>query len=1079
MIKKVLLLLFLFQVIIITGFSQINKYGQPFYTNYTIKEYNANSQNWAIAQDSMGIMYFGNNDGVLQYDGNKWELIKINTGAIVRSLAIDNNGIIYVGAENEFGFIKPDPLGKLYYTSLSDSLQNDSTNFSNIEKIYITDQRILFCAFKTIFKYHNKKISIIKLPKGGFFTLKVDNNFYMGDYYNGLMQLKDTTFITCKGGDFYAQKDIYHIIRYNHNELLIQTLRNGLFFYNTISGESKLQKGSNSDFLNNYITEYFLRNVIPFADAYIVNTCFGGSLKVDSLFKVKELLDKNMGLQDDRIAAAAIYEIESATNPLWLAMMNGISKIEYPNALRFINEEYGLEDEVLDIIQYKGRMYFATINGVYVLEEKNDNYPKFSKLQKIEGECWSMVTIDNMLIIGGEFNLYVLDNNKIKTFETNSIVTKVYESKYHNKIFVGVGDGIYMCNISNGEFAIENKIKIKDRIYDIIEDSTGNIWLTTGNNELIKVSITGNDTIVKYYNQDRGFPQPEDLNTLKYHDDIYFSTKKGLFQYNNQSDSIISPKHLDSLLQNELIAVNKLVCKDENIWLISYHGKRNMIKQYEKNNKSFINLSTGYKRLPESVINTIFLDTDNILWIATSEGLFTYNPNTKVKYDDPFHTLIRKVYIGQDSIIYYGNRLVNKKQIDPILDYGNNGITFHYSATSYIEESENQYSYVLEGFNEATNTWSNWSTETKKEYTNLREGKYTFKVKARNIYDNESSIATYSFEIEPPWYRTIFAYIGYFVLLVILIYIIVKLNIRRLQADKERLEGIVKERTAEVVQQKDKILKQHVEITSSIKYAKRIQRALLPPDKLMHSRLPNHFVLFKPRDVVSGDFYWMKQEGDLTLITAADCTGHGVPGAFMSMLGMAFLNEIVKNGGVLTAGKILTKLRQKVKTSLRQTGKEGEAKDGMDIAFCVIDQKTRNLQFAGAYNPLFLIRSIDQPEPENMDNVKTVSSDTHTLYEIKADKMPIGIHVSEKEEFTNVQLNLLKNDTIYMFSDGYADQIGGPKNRKFMSKHFKSLLLEVQKENMEQQKNVLNLTIENWKGTHEQVDDIVLIGIKT
>lgn len=1079
MTKKVLLVFFLVQLSSIAVYSQINKYGQPFYTNYTIKDYVANSQNWAINQDSSGIMYFANNDGVLQYDGNNWRLVKISRGAIVRSLAIDEQGIIYVGAENEFGFIKPNDFGKLIYTSLSNSLENDNNNFTNIEKIYITDKGILFCAFRKIFRYHNQKISIIKLPKGGFYTLKVNNKFYMGNYYQGLMELHDTAFNRCPGGEFYAEKDIYHIIPYKKQQLLIQTLRNGLFIYNTITGKSYQPKTGKSNFLNEYLGKYFLRNATPYAQGYIFNTCFGGSLMIDSMFNILEVIDNNRGLQDDRIAAAEIYKTQSATAPLWLAMMNGISKIEYPASLRCFNEKYGLKDEIIDITQLHNNMYFATTNGVYILNQK-DQFLFFKKLERIEGECWSMAVYNDILLIGGEYNIFLLTDGRIKSYRANAFVSKLYYSNTHQQLFVGEDDGLYIYKIENKKLINETKIKdINDRIYDIIEDEKGQIWLTTGNNELIKVQLTFTDTLISFYNESKGLPPTDNLLTFKLHENIHFSTKNKIYQYQLETDSIIESIEMDSVMRTKLGFIDGFVQDKDNFWLISNKKGSNEIKHIREDlDQTYTDFSTPFKRLPESVINTIYPDKDGILWIATSEGLFTYNPKTEVKYDDPFNTLIRKVYVGEDSILYHGNRLINEKQVAPVLQYKNNGLTFNYAATSYIEEDENQYSFYLEGFNQSNNTWSKWSTETKKEYTNLREGPYTFKVKALNIYGTESTVATYTFEIKPPWYRTFVAYSGYFVVLIILIYTIVKLNIRRLQADKERLEGIVKERTAEIRHQRDQIEKQHDEITASIKYAKRIQRALLPPDELLFSRLPNHFVLFKPRDVVSGDFYWMKQEGDLTLITAADCTGHGVPGAFMSMLGMAFLNEIVKNGGVLSAGRILTQLRDKVKTSLRQTGKEGEAKDGMDIAFCVINQRTRKLQFAGAYNSLFLIRTVDKPAPKKMDCIKTVSSETHTLYEVKADKMPIGIHIQEKADFTNFQLDLMENDTLYMFSDGYADQIGGPKNRKFMSKHFKNLLLEIQSETMEQQKRSLNLTIENWKGDMEQVDDIVLIGIK-
>lgn len=259
--------------------------------------------------------------------------------------------------------------------------------------------------------------------------------------------------------------------------------------------------------------------------------------------------------------------------------------------------------------------------------------------------------------------------------------------------------------------------------------------------------------------------------------------------------------------------------------------------------------------------------------------------------------------------------------------------------------------------------------------------------------------------------------------------------------------------------QKAEIEKQKEEITDSIRYAKRIQTAILPSPQWAAEILPEHFILFRPRDIVSGDYYWMNKVGNKIIIVAADCTGHGVPGAFMSMLGVSFLNEIVNKNNNYQANLILNDLRSEVKRTLGQTGKEGEAKDGMDVALVVMDLETMQLQYAGAYNPLYLFRAGE-------------------LIEIKADKMPIGIYVREKDSFTNNELELQKGDTFYIFSDGYSDQFGGPSGGKFKSKPFKELLGSIQDRSMKDQREILNTHIDDWRGTIDQVDDIIVLGIR-
>lgn len=258
--------------------------------------------------------------------------------------------------------------------------------------------------------------------------------------------------------------------------------------------------------------------------------------------------------------------------------------------------------------------------------------------------------------------------------------------------------------------------------------------------------------------------------------------------------------------------------------------------------------------------------------------------------------------------------------------------------------------------------------------------------------------------------------------------------------------------------QRDIAVQRQKEITDSIRYAKRIQTAVMPHREMFVELVPDYFIYFKPRDIVSGDFYWMKKLDKHIVVAAADCTGHGVPGAFMSLLGIAFLNEIVTDSFTDASG-ILNSLRERIIEALHQTWQDDEAKDGMDICLNVINIETKELQYAGAYNPLYLIRDGE-------------------LKEFKADKMPIGIHIKEPVDFTNHTIHLTGNDTIYLFSDGYIDQFGGEKGGKFKSRQFRELLLNIQDKSMNEQKGVIDETYKNWKGNEKQLDDILVIGMR-
>ena len=275
----------------------------------------------------------------------------------------------------------------------------------------------------------------------------------------------------------------------------------------------------------------------------------------------------------------------------------------------------------------------------------------------------------------------------------------------------------------------------------------------------------------------------------------------------------------------------------------------------------------------------------------------------------------------------------------------------------------------------------------------------------------------------------------------------------------EKEKEIYHLRNVELKAAYDEIEQKNKEITDSINYASRIQSALLPRQEILRQVLPEHFILFQPRDIVSGDFYWAAQAGGKVVFCAADCTGHGVPGAFMSMLGITFLDEIVNYREVLKAGDILDQLRKEVIKALKQTGREQEQKDGMDIALCVYDPDGRQLEFAGAYNPLYLIRN-------------------DALEEYPADRMPISIHDKDAQAFQAKVIDIQKGDTVYLFSDGYADQFGGPEGKKYKYKPLKEFLLQISGKSMADQHDLLKENLYSWKGSFIQIDDILMMGIK-
>jgi len=312
-------------------------------------------------------------------------------------------------------------------------------------------------------------------------------------------------------------------------------------------------------------------------------------------------------------------------------------------------------------------------------------------------------------------------------------------------------------------------------------------------------------------------------------------------------------------------------------------------------------------------------------------------------------------------------------------------------------------------------------------------------------------------------------FVGGFLFMLILAYVIYKNYQRKKKTNviltRQKLEIETQKDEIEaqrdfVTKQRDQIAHQNTIITDSIEYASRIQAALFPQQKKLQELLPEHFIFMKPKNIVSGDFYWIAEKGKKLVIVLSDCTGHGVPGAFMSMLGIAFLSEIVNKSRVIQPHKILDELRERIIESLHQEYGSKGSKDGMDMAICIIDKESLLLEYAGAYNPVFIIRNKE-------------------LIELKADKMPIGIHAVKTEKgFSKQEFTLEKNDMVYMFSDGYIDQFGGADGLKFKQKAFKELLLKIADKKIDTQLKKIEKTMKDWQGDFSQIDDMMVLGFR-
>jgi len=1093
-----LTLFLLLTISALSNAQHLNKLGHPLITNFPPESYNGAEQTWSIVQDNRGVMYFGTEtNGVLEYDGNSWRKINVTNGMPVYSMVKGNNGTIYVGTSGDFGYLEPNIQGKLEYVSLAQNLPDSiKQGFTHVFKTYSYKENIYFCTFAYIFKYDGKEIFPIYLgdrkETGNFFTFLIDNTIYVGSYLKGLaIYNEDGSHKLAPGSKSFEGKDIYNILKLDESHLLVIT-SDGYYKYNYKNGTTAFLDDPDGFFKK--MTDQL---GLPYHSILFDNKIGIGMVQSD-MFSFIELnkngspqniINKGIGLHGSQVP----FLFKENEAPLWLALFDGgIAKAEINSGIRRFAKESGIDDIINDIISFEGIIYIATFNGVYYLNSEKNSTPSFKLVENINGLTWDLTIFyppnSKPILLAGTYTngIYEIKGNKgisisdplKKEFpDVQHNVFCLYQSKQHPEIlYIGKNHGLSNLTWKSGKWIkTENLFKdeINGEIKSIFEDKHGNLWLSIPSKGL-RV-INSNQNIINFSNS-KYLEGLKDIYFFDKNDSLILISTKGIYEYNYE-DSSFTPNGMPKPYSNTkgVFRIQKtkkgyaLVCNDENsgkYWI--------ELLEQDSSGKWTVN-STPFKRLPAKQADGFYVDNEGIIWIGMSKELYSYNPSIERNYSKPYHAIIRKV-IAKDSLLFEGyfySVNENGKKIQSIeqkpiqthkLPYKYNGVVITYAAPFFEKESDLQYSHYLEGSDETT--WSKWDNRTETTYTNLREGKYTFYVKAKNIYDNESIVASYSFEIRPPWYRTIIAYILYVILFVALVWGIVKWNTRRLIAEKEHLEQIVKERTAEVVAQKEeievqkeKIAAQNEEIKSSIQYASRIQGAILTPAEQVNRIFPNNFILYLPRDIVSGDFYYITQIGSKKISVVADCTGHGVPGGFMSMLGVSFLTQIISQTEELHAATILNKLRQQVITALHQTGEIGGSKDGMDLALYILDEQTMKLEFAGANNPLIHI------------------SDGQ-LNHIKSDKMPIGIHLRGDTPFTNIEIEVKKGDVLYTFSDGYADQFGGGDARKFMIKNLKDLLLEIHQKPMDEQRDILDKTLLNWHGDTPRIDDVVVMGMR-
>lgn len=660
---------------------------------------------------------------------------------------------------------------------------------------------------------------------------------------------------------------------------------------------------------------------------------------------------------------------------------------------------------------------------------------EFVKIPGLKRKTDILVNFNDRLLAGGTAGFYEIINRKAVPVYPDWRIEFIEVSKMRGRVFAGTENSVYLLELKSGKWSIIHEFReIPVPVFSVCEDAPGNIWFG-GDNVVHNVRYIDNSVkLLKSYSFIGEVYDP--VYTRYINDTVFFFLSSDVYTFSGGSVTTKESSYYSDEFMPEYYFSDKGIVWIRNIdnWSGYYDPDT-----YDPRLNAYLNL---YEH-----VRHILIDNNRDLWIIDENGRLDKIIAAKIpEYEYDFSLFL-------SSVTDQKNEFYDLKDLS--FSYENRSIIFNVSAPFYPVPRSSQYQYFIEGIG---SQWSPWSTKSDFSFPLLSPGKYNMHIRARDILGKLSNEFVISFMIRPPfwiswWFLSICG-----LLLAGLAFLTIRMRIMKLQRDKQILEQKVWERTALIQRQKNEIETQKQEIMDSILYAQRIQKAILPNPEVVQKILPENFILFLPRDIVSGDFYWMTRQNDYSVFAAVDCTGHGVPGAFMSMLGVSFLNEIVNKSRKFKANLILEQLRTLVKTTLSQSY-EGESKDGMDIALCILNHKTNQLQYSGAFNPLYLIR----------DN---------NLSEIKADRMPIGIYQDAETNFTNNHIQLQKLDCLYIFSDGYVDQFGGESGKKLLTKTLKEILLKIHHEPMHKQKEILYERLQQWKGDYKQVDDILLMGIR-
>ncbi len=768
--------------------------GLPFITNYPKSVYNASTQNWSVGQNPKGFVYFGNNDGLMEFDGQHWQTYPIPNGSIIRSILVVND-TVYIGAFEECGYFAPGQDGKMTYHSLIPLIPHEYRAFDEIWKIHRIQGAILFQSFRFLLQFKGEKLDVLVPPSQFSHSYSLGDSMYVIDRKAGLLLFENNQLEPVINNQVFAQHEIRCLLRLNRKQVLLGTINDGVYVFD---GKELLPWNSP---VNKVLRENGLFSAIRLSNG---NFAFGsvqnGLYISDENGTIVQQINRIRGLQNNTILSL----FEDRQHNLWLGLDNGIDFIEISSPLSVFNYNFNLESTYTTLVS-KGFWYVGTNQGLYVAKRQDaTSGGSFHIIQGTEGQVWFLKEINGQVFCGHNFGCFLIEDEKAVKLSDERGFWTIIPCRFKPGVYIaGLYDGLGVITHLNNKWKFERKIEgFNVSSKTVLQDENGTFWISHGYRGLYSLKTDPDlqkATEVRYYNGNNGLPVRLPYAIHQLNDRLVFSTWEGFFTYDTESNQFSSSEKLNKIFQDKYVYETIEQDRQGNIW---YFTQDFMGVKRLQEDGNYSDITAPFLKISKLLIpafKSVFVLDDHHVFIGSQIGLIHYDPFVKKNYQlsDPVYFREISFSKGADSVARADQLAVNPyakhPNIDPI-PYPFNTVTFRYASPGFESGHRDLFAYRLKGFDSG---WSSWETGTFKEYTNLPQGKYTFEIKALNSNQKESAINSFSFTIEPPFFRSKIAYVVYFFLFLMFIlvnFMVMKRRIRmtrireNLRHDKEMQE---------------------------------------------------------------------------------------------------------------------------------------------------------------------------------------------------------------------------------------------------------------------------------------------------